>query len=64
MQPGRPVRREFEYIRHGTLTLMGLSTFAGAGSSASVDALAMSRWLERAETAQSAAEAVEPEGVS
>ena len=23
MQPGRPVRREFEYIRHGTLTLMG-----------------------------------------
>lgn len=23
MQPGVPVRREFEYIRHGTLTLMG-----------------------------------------
>lgn len=23
MQPGMPVRREFEYIRHGTLTLMG-----------------------------------------
>jgi transposase len=23
MQPGKPVRREFEYIRHGTLTLMG-----------------------------------------
>lgn len=23
MQPGRPVRREFEYIRHGTLCLMG-----------------------------------------
>jgi hypothetical protein len=23
MEPGRPVRREFEYIRHGTLTLMG-----------------------------------------
>jgi transposase len=23
MQPGLPVRREFEYIRHGTLTLMG-----------------------------------------
>jgi hypothetical protein len=23
MSPGHPVRREFEYIRHGTLTLMG-----------------------------------------
>jgi hypothetical protein len=23
MCPGRPVRREFEYVRHGTLTLMG-----------------------------------------
>ncbi|MFO0762975.1 MAG: transposase, partial [Byssovorax sp.] len=23
MRPGQPVRREFEYIRHGTLTLMG-----------------------------------------
>jgi transposase len=23
MKPGQPVRREFEYIRHGTLTLMG-----------------------------------------
>ena len=23
MQPGQPVRREFEYIRHGTLCLMG-----------------------------------------
>lgn len=23
MQPRRPIRREFEYIRHGTLTLMG-----------------------------------------
>ena len=23
MTPGTPVRREFEYIRHGTLTLMG-----------------------------------------
>jgi transposase len=23
MRPGRPVRREFEYVRHGTLTLMG-----------------------------------------
>ena len=23
MQPGQPVRREFEYIRHGTLALMG-----------------------------------------
>jgi transposase len=23
MQPGTPVKREFEYIRHGTLTLMG-----------------------------------------
>jgi len=23
MEPGRPVRREFEYIRHGTLCLMG-----------------------------------------
>jgi len=23
MRPGQPVRREFEYVRHGTLTLMG-----------------------------------------
>lgn len=23
MMPGQPLRREFEYIRHGTLTLMG-----------------------------------------
>jgi transposase len=23
MKPGQPVRREFEYVRHGTLTLMG-----------------------------------------
>jgi transposase len=23
MQPGQPVRREFEYVRHGTITLMG-----------------------------------------
>jgi len=23
MQPGRPVRREFEYERHGTLSLLG-----------------------------------------
>jgi len=23
MAPGRPVRREFEYVRHGTLSLMG-----------------------------------------
>ncbi len=23
MEPGQPVRREYEYIRHGTLCLMG-----------------------------------------
>ncbi len=31
MEPGQPVRREFEYIRHGTLCLMGDETARFAG---------------------------------